>query len=566
MITEQNPYNLKAYKDNDQILAHGQQQPWTRETIEEYEKCRRDKVYFARKYVKIINLDRGLINFDLYPYQEEMYRVCDNNRFTIVLAPRQSGKSIAFVIYLLHYAIFNSDKNVLILANKLDTAMEMLSRIQLALENLPFFLQPGCKALNKKSIEFSNNSKIIARAASSNSARGISANLVYLDEFAFVDRAEKFYTSTYPVITSGKSTRVLITSTANGMGNVFHKLWRGAVNRTNAYQSFEVHWSDVPGRDEAWKEETIANTSERQFQQEFENKFLGSSKTLIEDEFLLMLQANDPEVKFSTENVKVYEKPNVKRKYVITADVAEGIGGDFSAFVVTDVSKVPFTQVAAFKSNRISPYMFAELLVKFAKIYMNAYLCIENNDRGSLVNHIVYHDLEYDNLYVESVVKRGAIGIKTTRKTKKIGCSNFKDLIEQGKYNVVDGHTIEQICTFEETRTSWAASSGNHDDLVMCLVIFAYLASTSKFSNEFEIDLKKTLFDAAQTREFHENEAPPFGVIDSEFYNKSNGEELFTFHDEDEEGNTHDTRFIKDDVFGVVVDMGFDEGATGYNF
>ena len=260
-----------SYLGNINVKRDGIQQQWTEEQVVEYAKCMKDPSYFARTYVKIISLDKGLVNFNLYPYQENMFDHFNDNRFSIVLACRQSGKSISSVVYLLWYAIFHPEKTIAVLANKGATAREMLARVTLALENLPFFLQPGCRALNKGSIEFSNNSRIIAAATSGSSIRGMSVNLLFLDEFAFVERAAEFYTSTYPVISSGKDTKVIITSTANGIGNTFHKIWEGAVQKVNEYKAFTVNWWDVPGRDEEWKRQTISNTSQMQFDQEFGN-------------------------------------------------------------------------------------------------------------------------------------------------------------------------------------------------------------------------------------------------------------------------------------------------------
>ena len=264
-----------SYLGNPQVKRDGIIQNFTAEEVAEYAKCMRSPEYFAEKYVKVINLDTGLVPFDLYPYQRKMFNHFRYNRFSIVLACRQSGKSISSCAFILWYILFQSDKTVAILANKGSTAKEMLARITLMLENLPFFLQPGCKALNKGSIEFSNNSRIIASATSGSSIRGLSINLLYLDEFAFVDKATVFYTSTYPVITSGTTTQVIVTSTANGIGNVFHKLYEGAVQGTNSYKPFRVDWWDVPGRDVEWKRLTISNTSQLQFDQEYGNNFHG---------------------------------------------------------------------------------------------------------------------------------------------------------------------------------------------------------------------------------------------------------------------------------------------------
>lgn len=546
--TEQNPRNLRTYNQNENILAHGQQQSFTVWEVEEYRRCKEDINYFASNYVKILNVDDGEVLYEPYDYQRSLYNMCDNNRFNIVLAPRQSGKSLCFVVYILHFILFNEGKSALIMANKLETAVEMLERLQNALEGIPFFLQPGCKTLNKKSIVLSNKSKVTARSTKSSSARGMSINLLYLDEFAFVEHSEKFYTGTYPVITSGKSTKVIITSTMNGVGNQFYKLWNGAKNKTNNFAYYEVNWWDVPGRDEKWKEETIANTSKKQFAQEFENKALGSANTLLSEEALLSLIAKNPIFTSDSESVLVYEKPNIKHRYILTADVAEGISQDYSTFSITDVSKIPFQQVATFRSNTLSPYLFSEIIVKFGKIYNDALLCVENNDRGSLVNHIIINDLEYENIYQE---KFGNLGLKTTRKTKRIGCSNLRDLIEQNKYKINDKSTIEELYSFVEKSGSYAASFDNHDDMVMSLVLFAYISSTVWFANEYDVNLKKTLFDADAVRHLHEEEIPHYGgvILKSGDDVVDHGRILYEFQE-----NGQNKRFVTDELFGIVIE------------
>ena len=271
----------ESYLGNPNVKRDGVSQEWTKEDIKEYQRCMKDPVYFAETYCKVISLDDGLVPFKLYDYQKKMFNHFNDNRFTVVLACRQSGKSISTVAYLLWFALFISEQTIAILANKGSTAREMLSRITLMLENLPFFLQPGTKALNKGSIEFSNNSRIIASATSGSSIRGMSINLLYLDEFAFVENATEFYTSTYPVVSAGKKTKVIITSTANGLGNIYQKIYEGAVQGTNEFKPFRVDWWDVPGRDEEWKRMTISNTSELQFDQEFGNNFRGTGNTCI---------------------------------------------------------------------------------------------------------------------------------------------------------------------------------------------------------------------------------------------------------------------------------------------
>lgn len=501
-----------SYLGNPNVKRDGVTQEWTPDLIREYSRCMKDPIYFSEKYVKVISLDRGLVPFNLYPYQKNMFQHFNDNRFNIVLACRQSGKSISACAYLIWFALFHSEKTIAILANKGATAREMLSRITLMLENIPFFLQPGCKALNKGSIEFSNNSRIIAAATSGSSIRGMSVNLLYLDEFAFVERASEFYTSTYPVVSAGKDTKVIITSTANGIGNMFHKIWEGAVQGVNEFQSFRVDWWDVPGRDAEWKKQTIANTSQLQFDQEFGNTFFGTGDTLINSETLMSLRAQQPIRILENGNLLVYKETKKDHQYIMTVDVSKGRGQDYSTFTLIDVSVRPFEQVAVYRNNTISPLLYPNIIYKYATVYNDAYVVVESNDQGTVVCNGLYHDLEYENVHVESAVKANAIGIEITRRSKRLGCSAFKDLLENGKLKVVDENTILEISTFEAKGQSYEASDGNHDDIVMNLVMFGYFVSTQFFADMTDIDLKQMLFD--QKMKEIEDDVVPFGFID----------------------------------------------------
>lgn len=502
----------ESYLGNPNVKRDGVNEEWDAHKISEYQKCMQDPAYFARTYAKIISLDRGLVNFNLYPYQEKMFHHFNDNRFSIVLACRQSGKSISSVVYLLWYAIFHPEKTIAVLANKGATAREMLGRVTLALENLPFFLQPGCKALNKGSIEFSNNSRIIAAATSGSSIRGMSVNLLFLDEFAFVERASEFYTSTYPVVSAGKDTKVIITSTANGIGNVFHKIWEGAVQGINEYKPFEVNWWDVPGRDEKWKEQTISNTSQLQFDQEFGNTFFGTGDTLINAETLLSLRAKPPVEVLEGGDLLVYDQPQKGHEYLFTVDVSKGRGQDYSTFTVIDIAVQPFKQVAVYRCNTISPILFPNIIYKYANLYNEAYVVVESNDQGGVVCNGLYHDLEYENVHVTSAVKASGIGIEMNRKVKRLGCSSIKDILENGKLDIVDENTILEISTFVAKGQSYEASDGNHDDIMMNLVMFGYFVSTQFFADMTDINIKQMLFDDRMQQ--IADDIPAFGFID----------------------------------------------------
>ena len=497
------------YLGNINIKKDGVEEDWSQEKVAEYARCMSDPAHFARDHVKIINLDSGLVPFDLYPYQENMFRHFNDNRFSIVLACRQSGKSISSLAFLLWYALFTPEQTVAILANRGATSREMLGRITLMLENLPFYLQPGCKVLNKGSVEFSNNSRIIAETTSSSSIRGFSVNLLMLDEFAFVEKANEFYTSTYPVISSGKNSKVIITSTANGIGNMFHKLYQGAVQGVNEYQPYRVDWWDVPGRDEKWKDQTIANTSELQFEQEFGNTFFGTGQTLISPQALLGLKAENPKRIMESGDLLMYDEPRRDSQYIICVDVAKGRGVDYSTFNVVDISSRPFKQVAVYRNNLISPILFPDIIYKFGKLYNEAYIVIENNDAGQLTCHGLHYELEYPNVHMESSTTSKGIGVEMTRRVKRIGCSGFKDLVDENKLHIVDENTIMEISTFEAKGVSYEATEGNHDDLVMNFVLLGYFVSTPFFQEMTDINVKEMMFKQ-RMREIEED-VPPFG-------------------------------------------------------
>jgi len=499
------------YLGNIQVKADGVVENWTDEKLEEYAKCMRDPIYFAKNYVKIISLDEGLVPFELYPYQEKMFKHFKKNRFSIVLSCRQSGKSISSVVFLLWSAIFQPDQTIAILAQKGSVAQEMLGRITLALENLPFFLQPGCKALNKTFLEFSNNSRIISASTSSNSIRGFTVNLLFLDEFAFVERSSLFYTSTYPVITSGKKSKVIITSTANGVGNTFHKLWSEANEKANDFKPLRVDWWDVPGRDEEWKKQTIRNTSRLQFEQEFGNEFHTTGDTLINGETLMKMRSKQPIEILEGSSLLVYEEPKRNHQYVVCVDVAKGRGQDYSTFNVIDISARPFRQVAVYRNNTISPLLFPDIIYKYSKLYNMAYVIIENNDEGMIVCNGLNYDLEYENIHVSSSTKSESLGVFMNKSVKRLGCSGIKDLLEEQKLELVDEQTIIEFATFVAKQNTYKASEGNHDDIVMNYVLFGWFSGTTFFKEMTQIDVRQMMYEKRIKQ--IEDDIPPFGFI-----------------------------------------------------
>lgn len=503
-----------CYLGNPLVLRANTRLNFTEAEVSEYLKCSRDSIYFAKNYCKVIHTDHGLVDFLMYPYQEEMFKLfCDYTR-VICLTPRQAGKTTAVAIWLLWYALFHADSKIAILANKGAAAREVLSRVTLALENLPFFLQAGCKELNKGSITWENNSQIFCAATSGSSIRGKSVTILYCDEFSFVENAEEFYESTYPVVSSGKKSKVLITSTPKGTGNLFHKLWEGAVQGSNEYKPLRVYWNDVPGRDEEFKRKNISNTSQKQWDQEFEGKFLGSSNTLIDSETLLCLMAQKPLKEEFDKNLKIYKEPvlgkdnKLGHQYVISIDIAKGRGKDYSVATVIDISTEAFEQVAVFRSNEISPLLLPNYLAKLGKMYNDAYIICEVNNGGDVVANALIYDLEYENIYTTSK----ANGIETTAKTKRIGCSNLKDLLEKKKLIICDADTIREISTFIAQGDSFAASGKNNDDCVMTLVNFAYFIQTEEFQGLSDINIRNLLFGDMMKQ--IDDEVVPVGIFD----------------------------------------------------
>ncbi len=497
---------------------------FTPKQVQEFIKCSKDPVYFIKKYIKIVSLDEGVIPFDLYDFQEEMVNRFHNNRFNIAKLPRQSGKSTVVTSYLLWYVIFNGNVNVAILANKAATAREMLGRLQLSYENLPKWMQQGIIGWNKGSVELENGSRLLAASTSASAVRGMSFNIIFLDEFAFVPNniAEQFFSSVYPTISSGKSTKVIIISTPHGM-NMYYKLWHDAERKKNEYINTEVHWSQVPGRDAKWKEQTIKNTSEQQFRVEFECEFLGSVDTLVSATKLRVMTYEDPLT--SKGGLDVYVAPEPEHNYTITVDVARGIDGDYSAFCVFDTTTVPYKLVAKYKNNEVKPMLFPDIIVDTAKGYNHAYIMVEVNDVGAQVADIIQYDLEYDNLLMcamrgraGQVVGQGfsggkvQLGVKMSSAVKKLGCSNLKQLVEDDKILINDYDIISELTTFIQKGQSWQAEEGCNDDLAMCLVMFAWLAVSDYFKELHDNDVRARMYE--EQREAIEADMAPFGFVD----------------------------------------------------
>jgi hypothetical protein len=431
--------------------------------------------------------------------------------------------STTVVSYLLHYAVFNDNVNIAILANKASTARDLLGRLQLAYENLPKWMQQGIISWNKGSLELENGSKISSNSTSSSAVRGGSYNVIFLDEFAFIPNhiADDFFASVYPTISSGQSTKVIIVSTPRGM-NHFYRMWHDAERGKNEYVPTDVHWSEVPGRDAAWKEQTIANTSEQQFNVEFNCEFLGSTNTLINPAKLRNLVYEDP-IKRNA-GLDIYEHPKKDNNYLITVDVARGMGNDYSAFVVFDITNFPYKVVAKYRNNEIKPMLFPNIINEVAKGYNNSWVLIEVNDIGDQVSNILHFDLEYDNILMCSMRgrsgqivgsgfsgKKSQLGIRMTSSVKKLGCSNLKTLMEDDKLITVDYDIISELTTFTQRHNSFEAEEGCNDDLSMCLVIFSWLVAQDYFKEMTDNDVRKRIYEEQKNQ--IEQDMAPFGFL-----------------------------------------------------
>ena len=515
----------QQYLGNPNLKKANVAQSFTPDQIEEFIKCSKDPVYFIQKYIKIVSLDKGLIPFEMYDFQVDMTRKFHNNRYNIAKLPRQSGKSTIVTSYLLWYVLFNDNVNVAILANKAATAREMLQRLQLSYENLPKWLQQGISQWNRGSLELENGSKIMAASTSASAVRGMSFNVIFLDEFAFIPNhiADQFFSSVYPTISSGKSTKVIIISTPHGM-NMFYKLWHDAERNKNEYVTTEVHWSEVPGRDAVWKEQTIANTSEEQFRVEFECEFLGSVDTLISASKLRTMVYEEPINR--NKGLDIFEEPIEDHQYVISVDVARGVTKDYSAFTVIDTTTIPYRMVAKYRNNVIKPLLFPNIIHQVATAYNHAYVLIEVNDIGGQVADIMQFDLEYDNLLMcamrgraGQVVGQGfsgtktQLGVKMSTTVKKTGCSNLKALIEDDKLLLNDYDVIAELTTFIQKGQAWEAEEGCNDDLAMCLVMFSWLATSDYFRELHDQDVRARMY--LEQKEQIEADMAPFGFIDN---------------------------------------------------
>jgi len=502
---------VNGYNGNHNIPKANTRRNWTQEMVEEYIKCKDDPIYFAETYFKIVHVDRGLIPFKLYEYQKDIINASQESRKVAVNASRQCGKTSVATVIVLHYALFNDNKFIALLANKGDMAREILSRIQLAYEHIPNWLKCGVSEWNKGSVEFDNGTKIIAAASSSSSIRGRSVSMLYIDECSFVENWSEFSASVLPTLSSGQNSRTIFTSTPCGLNHFYHYC-EGARKGTNGFRLIEVPWHRVPGRDAAWKEEIMGtiNHDAEKFEVEFNCSFIGSSGTLISGACLKMLFPTQPESTMPGYGYVQYAEPKVGRQYVLIADTSRGKGLDYSAFQVIDVTDIPYTQVAMFKNNMITPIEYTDFIFNVGKRYNEATALIELNDIGGQVADLLYFDYGYENIiHTESHGRAGKRvsggfgknidrGIRTTKTVKSLGCSMLKLLVEQNKLQLIDAATITELNVFSKKGTSYEAEPGHHDDLVMCLVLFAWLTQDKFFTEMMDVNVLHHLRDRTE--------------------------------------------------------------------
>jgi phage terminase large subunit-like protein len=519
----------KGYFGNPNLKRVGEDIEWTESRVSEYIKCSQDPIYFIETYMKIINVDEGLVNFKLYDYQKEMVNSMANNRMSIIATARQAGKSTTTCGFILWYIIFNKEKTVALLANKGDTAREILGRVQLAYQYLPKWLQQGIVEWNKGNIELENKSRVLAGSTSSDNIRGYTINMLFIDEAAFIEGWDEFFTSVFPTISSGKSTKIVLVSTPNGL-NHFHKLWAESTSNPprNDYNPIKVMWYDVPGRDEEWRNAVLRGMSNDQdrFNQEYCVEFLGSSNTLIGGQALKDLVHRDPI--YQHDGLYKYFEPQRDHLYACIVDVSQGKGLDYSAFSIIDVTSMPYQQVVAFRNNLLAPADYAKLLYATLKAYNNCVVLVELNDWGHTVSSILWEEYEYEGvLFTENAGRAGKricsgfggksvdMGVRTTSPVKNAGCSLLKLLIEQRQLMVHDYNTIGELATFSLKGKQYQAESGHHDDLVMGLVLFAWMTDQPFFKEYTDINTLIKLRE--KTDEEIESDLTPFGFLDDHF-------------------------------------------------
>jgi len=510
-----------SYHGNPNLKRVGYKHDWSKEQISEYMKCKEDPIYFIENYCMIVTLDQGLQPFKLYDCQKRKVDFIMDNRRCILMEGRQQGKTVTAAACILHYTIFQDSKTVAIMANKSNAAREVLARYQIMYENLPIWMQQGVKTWNKGDVDLENGSRVFTAATTASGIRGKSVNWLYIDEAAIIPNnvADEFFTSVYPTISAGETTKILLTSTPLGY-NHFWKFWNESEKGTNGFENMFIPYSEIPGRDEAWAEQQLQLLGELKFNQEVLCEFLGSSNTLINGKTIAVLSSIDPS--YTNDGLDIYEEPQKDKYYVLVADVARGIGGDYSAFTVMDVTSMPYKVVAKYRSNKISPLLYPNIIDKVGRDYNNAFVMIESNDIGQQVLDILHQENEYENIFT-TVTENGKqyitpgfgktarLGVTTSKAVKRQGCFAFKSLMEEKKLLLFDADIIQELSTFIERSGTFQADEGYHDDLVMSLVLFGWVTTNSFFSDLTNVNVREGIYNSEMR--MIENDLTPFGEI-----------------------------------------------------
>ena len=513
--------NEQSYHGNPNLKSIGYQHDFTKWEFEEFVKCENDPIYFIENFCKIVTLDNGLQPFVLYECQKRKVEFITTNRKTILMEGRQQGKTVTAAACILHYSIFNADKTIAIMANKTAAAREVLSRYQTMYENLPVWMQQGVKTWNKGDVDLENGSRVFTSATTSSGIRGKSVNWLYIDEAAIIPNnvADDFFASVYPTISAGETTKILLTSTPLGY-NHFWKFWNESEKGTNGFKNMFIPYTEIPGRDADWAQEQLDMLGEVKFNQEVLCDFLGSSNTLINGKSLAVMSSVDPI--YQKDGLDLYEEPKNHKYYVITADTSRGVGGDYSAFVLIDITQMPFRVVGKYRDNKVSPLLYPDFIQKVAKDYNDAYVLIETNDIGQQVVDILHQELEYENIfscvqekskqYVSpGFGKQSTLGVRTSKAVKRQGCLALKSLIEEQKFLLFDADCISELSTSVEKAGSFSADEGYHDDLAMCMVLFSWLTTNTFFKDLTNVDIRDNLYNS-QMRMI-ENDLTPFGLV-----------------------------------------------------
>lgn len=515
------PSEETSYHGNPNLKSIGHKHDFTKEQIKELLKCKDDPIYFIENYCQIVTLDKGLQPFKLYDCQKKKVDFIMNNRQTILMEGRQQGKTVTAAACILHYSIFNENKTIAILANKTSAAREVLARYQIMYEGLPIWMQQGVKTWNKGNVDLENGSVVFTSATTSSGIRGKSVNWLYIDEAAIIPNniADEFFTAVYPTISAGETTKILLTSTPLGY-NHFWKFWNEAEEGKNGFEKMFIPYTEIPGRDEAWADEQLKLLGELKFNQEVLCEFLGSTNTLINGKTIATLSAKTPE--YTKDGLDLYENPKKDHYYVITADVARGVGGDYSAFTLIDVTEMPYRLVGKYKHNKISPMLYPSIISKVAKDFNNAFVLVESNDIGQQVLDILHQEEEYENVfttltengkqYLTPGFGRSAkLGVSTSKAVKRQGCFAIKSLIEDKKLLIFDSDVIGELSTFTEKGQTFQADEGYNDDLAMSLVLFGWVTTNSFFSDLTDVNVREGLFNAEMR--MIENDLTPFGEV-----------------------------------------------------